>query len=411
MPTVTTLVAQRPGEAAPRAHILFVDDEPHLLDGLRRMLRPMRDRWETSFVTSGAQALDLMDQAPVDAIVSDMRMPGMNGAQLLTEVQRRQPSTVRMILSGQADRASVLSATRCAQQFLAKPCDATTLSTVVNRALEIRSILADPALREAIGRIGTLPTLPSVYHELVRAMDTPDIDLASVARILASDVSTSAEMLKLMNSAFFGLPRGVSTVEEAVSLLGLDNIQALMLAGSVFQVDDAIGEVVDVSQLRQQALQRSALAHAITTHEGWPEEEISRAALACMLLEVGALALAQGMPDRAARLRTETTQQDPDGGDLMLRARLQSQIYGCTVPQASAYLLGLWGFAPSIVHTVASQPLTGDGLGVSGADLLVAFAQAQVLTPGAAADFPGRPLLDDDTVAAWTSTARTVLGR
>ena len=225
--------------AADLAHILFVDDEPHLLAGLRRMLRSERDHWRFSFASSGTEALLLIAEDPVDVIVSDMRMPMMDGAELLARVQREYPSTARIILSGQADRASVISATRCAQQFLAKPCDTATLTAAVARALEVRRMLADPQLRRLIGGATSLPTLPTVYHELVAAMDAPEVDLAAVSSILASDVATSAEVLKLVNSAFFGLARQISTVDAAVSLLGLENIQALVLTGSVFQIGRA----------------------------------------------------------------------------------------------------------------------------------------------------------------------------
>jgi YesN/AraC family two-component response regulator len=81
-------------------HILFVDDEPNLIDGLRRMLRSFRQRWNIAFATSGSEALELMSQRPFDVIVSDMRMPGMDGRQLLEEVEKRHPQTVRVVLSG-----------------------------------------------------------------------------------------------------------------------------------------------------------------------------------------------------------------------------------------------------------------------------------------------------------------------
>src|SRR5690242_17591571 len=109
------LIDASPGEAMLlRARVLFVDDEPHLLAGLRRMLRPQRHRWDVWFAESGPAALEVMSRGGVDAIVSDMRMPGMDGAALLAEVQRLYPSTARIVLSGQADRTSVLSVLRSA---------------------------------------------------------------------------------------------------------------------------------------------------------------------------------------------------------------------------------------------------------------------------------------------------------
>ena len=109
-----------------KKRILFVDDETMVLEGLHRMLRPMREEWEMVFVESGAQALDLMSQAPFDVVVSDMRMPRMNGAQLLAEVLKRYPQTVRLILSGHADRDLILKCVGSTHQYLAKPSGRTT---------------------------------------------------------------------------------------------------------------------------------------------------------------------------------------------------------------------------------------------------------------------------------------------
>ena len=114
--------------------ILFVDDEPNVLGGIRRMLRPLRHEWSTEFAEGGPQALALMEKQPFDVLVSDMRMPGMTGAQLLEEVRRLYPKTVRIILSGQCGDDAVGRAVRVAHQMLNKPCDAETLKATVASA-------------------------------------------------------------------------------------------------------------------------------------------------------------------------------------------------------------------------------------------------------------------------------------
>jgi HD-like signal output (HDOD) protein/CheY-like chemotaxis protein len=408
MQEVESTDAQMDAVLPAREHVVFVDDEPHLLAGLRRMLHSERERWEMTFVSSAAEALELFERRPVDAIVSDMRMPGMDGAQLLAQVQRDSPSTARIILSGQADRTSVIVAIRSAQQFLAKPCDAATLVGAINRALEVRRMLSDPTLRELIGGVISLPTLPTVYHELVTAMDSPEIDLAAVAKILSSDVATSAEVLKLVNSAFFGLPREISTVESAVSLLGLDNIQALVLTGSVFRMDDALARIVNVEELRDMALRRAAIGRAIAMREGWPQHERNLAVLACMLRDVGALVLAEGMPKQAAELVEALAGEDAP--DQAIHAALEATAYGCTIPQASAYLLGLWGFASAMVHSVATQPLVQPWPGTSRTEYVVNFANLR-----AGAPLEQVPLdetdeyLNEARIMAWNSASDEVL--
>jgi YesN/AraC family two-component response regulator len=81
--------------------ILFVDDEPNVLEGIRRTLRKQGEIYTAA---SGAEGLRVLSEsAPFALVVSDMRMPIMNGAQFLAKVREHAPDTVRMILSGQAD--------------------------------------------------------------------------------------------------------------------------------------------------------------------------------------------------------------------------------------------------------------------------------------------------------------------
>ena len=123
--------------------ILFVDDEATLLEGLRRTLRPQRARWEMEFASGGLDALRMMDVSRFDVVVTDMRMPGMDGAQLLEQVRERFPRAVRIVLSGYCDMESTLRAVNFAHQVLQKPCDATRLLQAIERASGLTSAPQD----------------------------------------------------------------------------------------------------------------------------------------------------------------------------------------------------------------------------------------------------------------------------
>ena len=88
--------------------LLFVDDEVRVLQGLQRQLRSMRNEWDMNFVNSGREALEFMAARAVDVLVSDMMMPEMDGAELLIEVSKSHPNTIRIVLSGHAEREAVL---------------------------------------------------------------------------------------------------------------------------------------------------------------------------------------------------------------------------------------------------------------------------------------------------------------
>ena len=149
--------------------VLFVDDEQQVLDGLRDLLRRQRKHWDMTFASDAQKAMQLMADKPYDVVVSDMRMPGTDGATLLAHVKQHHPEAARIILSGQADRESVLRALPAAHQFLSKPCDADALRTVIERACTLQQMLSDPAIRTLVGGLDHLPSAPQTYFDLTRA--------------------------------------------------------------------------------------------------------------------------------------------------------------------------------------------------------------------------------------------------
>jgi YesN/AraC family two-component response regulator len=123
--------------------ILFVDDEPRVLDGLRRMLYPFRNDWDMVFVSSGREALQQLAESEFDVLLTDIRMPGMTGIELLAEVANRHPNVVRIVLSGTADQDMTLRSVTLAHQCLMKPCDANTVRANVENGLNFHRTLGN----------------------------------------------------------------------------------------------------------------------------------------------------------------------------------------------------------------------------------------------------------------------------
>lgn len=123
------------------ARALFVDDEPNILSGIKRQLRK---RIDVVTADSGERGLEIVQQdGPFAVVVSDMRMPGMNGAQFLSEVRRIAPDSIRMILSGQSDLDAAISAVNDGHifRFLTKPCDAEPLWTAIEAGIRQYELL------------------------------------------------------------------------------------------------------------------------------------------------------------------------------------------------------------------------------------------------------------------------------
>src|SRR5881628_650660 len=182
-----------------------------------------------AFVGSGPEALDLLATSPFDVIVSDMRMPGMDGAQLLAEVMQQHPEIVRIALSGQSSREAVLKAVGLTHQYLSKPCDPETLKATVARTSALRELLTNATLKGFMSGMKSLPCLSSLFCEVVEVLSLPNTSIHKVSRILAKDVEMGAKILQLANSAFFGLRHRVDDLSQAIALLGVDTIKSLVL--------------------------------------------------------------------------------------------------------------------------------------------------------------------------------------
>jgi HD-like signal output (HDOD) protein/CheY-like chemotaxis protein len=330
-----------------KKRILFVDDEPMILRGLQLMLRSRRAEWDMEFVESAEAALRLMAQKPFDVIVSDMRMPGMNGAELLTEVMKRHPTTVRLILSGYADKQLILKCVGSTHQYLAKPCDAESLKATIARASNLEDSLHSGRLKTLVCKMNRLPSMPSLYLRLVEKASRPDTSLEEIASIVNKDIAMTAQVLKLANSSFFGLGRQLSNAEDAVAYLGLDTIKALVLSVHAFSQFEKIETgALKIESLWTHSLQVASLAKRISKLEGQEPKAAEEAFTAGMLHDIGKLVLAVNMPAEY----TEAIRIFHSGLELPLA---ELQVFGANHADVGGYLIGLWGLAVPVVEAVA----------------------------------------------------------
>ena len=151
--------------------ILFVDDQENVLSALRRMLHGRRDKWQMQFANSGQEAIELLEQQPFDVVVTDMRMPGIDGAELLARARERWPSTVRIVLSGQSEPERILRSMETTHVYLSKPCDANRLTSVVTQSSILRDRLRDADMKRMVSQIAGAPCQVSVYEELVEKLN------------------------------------------------------------------------------------------------------------------------------------------------------------------------------------------------------------------------------------------------
>lgn len=337
-------------EAKPR--VLFVDDEPRILEAMRRMLWSRRHDWTICLANSGQEALALLADSPCDLVVSDIRMPGMTGVEFLDAIRQRHPGTIRIALSGQASRTTLLHAVGPTHQYIPKPCDAGMLRSVVDRVMALRSTLPPVEMRRLIGGVSTVGSPPAVVHRLQELLAQEHVDLDQVAEVIATDVGMSAKVLQMVSSGFFGAAHWVRSAADAVRYLGSSVIQVLVAHGSFASpLPPGVAELLELEQLSRRARTTSILARRICKQLTADPKAADAAFMGGMLHEVGRIVLAQELPARYAPLS-----QQSDGGS----PEAERATFGATCTDAGGYLLGIWGLSQDTVDAVLGYRETAE---------------------------------------------------
>ncbi len=330
-----------------KKRILFVDDEPNVLQGLRRMLRDMRHEWDMTFAENGQAALQLLADAPFDVIVSDMRMPGLDGIQLLQEVKQQYPHMVRIILSGQSDQESIMRSLGPTHRYLAKPCEIQILRETIERACMLNTQLSNPDLIRIISQLECLPSLPALYVEILEEMHKPGSSLAKAGDIISKDMGMTAKILKVANSAFFGARQQMSNPVQAATFLGLDLLKAMILHVHVFEKyeQQSLGRF-SMQALGNHGAMTAKYAQVIAREATQDRQCIDEAMTAGLLHDVGKLVLAAHAPDQYDKILADG--KEPVTASLVA----EHEVFASTHSEIGGYLLSLWGLPDPVVEAV-----------------------------------------------------------
>jgi HD-like signal output (HDOD) protein/ActR/RegA family two-component response regulator len=324
--------------------VLFVDDEPAILSSLRRSLSVAR--FTVRIAGSGAEALAQLEQAPADIVVADVRMPVMNGVELLTRVRAAHPRACRIILSGQVDRETVLTAlaSGVARSFFTKPWDDGALRSRLEHLLSMRVDIESQGFPPQMCAVDTLPAVPVVYGELTRAVQERR-PFARIAQVVERDVGLSAKVLQTINSALYGQSR-VASVERAITLLGIDTVQSIAALSSFIagfdwtprqrsSLDGIVGHAVRV--------QRAAAALL----RGRASDIAENAAAAGLFHDAGQIMILRFLPERHAQAAALMA-AEPAISFLDAEVRLGHAQGAHT--RVGAFLLDAWNMPDAVVQ-------------------------------------------------------------
>lgn len=326
--------------------ILFVDDEPAVLDGLQDSLRKHRRRWDMTFACGGEAAISELSKKDYDVVVSDVRMPGVNGVEVLQFAKDKYPHAIRIALTGFADEKSTLKLTTLAQRYLTKPCAIDDLDEAITRDSGLIDAFDNPVVQALAGSAGRLPASANTQQVLLDRLNSTDGSIEDIAIVIEEDMALTAKILQLANSSFFRRQASVVSARHAVSYLGVDVIRSLVLAEQLFERSQSIPKMdyFDIDALRKHSLLTSTIAREIS-----PTSEIASVAMTAGLLhDVGKIIIALEKPELIASLVNVESGAPYEWVD----AQTERSIVGCTHAEVGGYFLNLWGVPSSVVEAV-----------------------------------------------------------
>ena len=387
--------------------ILFVDSDGNQLQSLRRSLRDQRQQWRLLFADNADKAMDLMDEEPVDILVTETRLSGTTGTSLLKQVQETHPLTTRLLFSGQALREPAQEMVHHAHQFIAKPCDKETLVAILQRVIKLRSLLNNPGMREMINGLGTLPSLPDTYSRLLEVLRSETSSVQQIGTVVEQDLAMSAKLLQMVNSAFFGLPRRIASPVQAVTLLGIETVTNLALTAGIFnQLDAKLVQAFGLDALWSHSLQVAGVSRSLYMELGYSRQEADLPFMAGLLHDLGKLILVAANPDEYRHIVEQSKQQA-----LPIYLAEEESIWTGHAA-VGAYLMGLWGLpleAVALHHQSDSQALARpQALVVYAANLLIHNQANQQHMNHYTCDLLGS-LLGSDQLERWKTITREYL--
>jgi HD-like signal output (HDOD) protein len=348
---------------------LFVDDEPSILRGLRSVFHRERSEWDMSFANSAIEAIELLSRSPVDVVVTDMRMPQMDGAQLLAVVQERWPATCRIVLSGQAERDSLLRVLPTMHTFLAKPCQSAELRSAITRCMSVSMITTDPRLRSLIGRVDRLPSPPAHYIRLTEIAKNPRARLSDIADAVAEDSAFALKVIHIASSAAFGCEPATPSLSRCVSNLGVELLKAVALSTSLYARHDGPALPVSLDSLQTHAQRTAGLARAFIQDTAGAD-----LAFACGLLhDIGRIVLQLGLPSDYGKMCEEIK---------LTRESLvvaERRYFGADHAAVAGCLMRMWGLPVQLIEAVEHHH-EPEGASVAVADIIAVVHVAETLS-------------------------------
>ncbi|MFZ5980531.1 MAG: response regulator [Candidatus Zixiibacteriota bacterium] len=328
--------------------ILFIHDHPDILPELKKLAGRMHDEWDINYISGDNEAYVNLTGDSYTIVVSGIFAPSDKTVILLKKVKETFPGSVRFVFAGQLPREIILKSVGDVHQYLNAPCSADTFLKQANNSIGLRDLLMNSELQTRIASIETLPSPPEIYNQLILALQSENTSIQKIAELISKDISITAKLLQMINSACFGLPHRVESTLYAVNLLGLDTVRSLVLAAGLFnQFRDPRIPGFSIERIYSASLAVGSRSRLIAHAFGLDRRLTEDALMAGMLHDIGKLVLLSNFQEELT-----TAVKLADDRNIPLY-QAEKEILGVSDAEIGAYLLSLWGLPDNILEAVA----------------------------------------------------------
>ncbi len=278
-------------------NILIVDSDIDAGQEACQSLAAERPDWTVQHADSGTQALQLIATSvgskAIDVIVSEDNLNDMSSFDLLEQIRLENEQTIRLTLTANADAESILGNARANQRFLLKPFCAAYLATTIERSVRLRKSMESDKLKKYMSSVSSIPAIPAIYDKMMAELASPHSSLLKVGEIVESDTGLTLTVLKVVNSAFYGINKRVESVGQAVTLLGVHLIKNITLTTKVFaRFTGSSLSATRLAQLNSDAMRIGALSNQFARYAKLPRSSVDHCQIAGMMSNVGELVTA-----------------------------------------------------------------------------------------------------------------------
>lgn len=322
--------------------ILFVDDEKQILKSIRRLF--MDTEYEVFIAESGMEALKILENQEINLIISDMRMPNMNGYELLSEVKKRFPHIIRIILSGFAEERIVFDSLQknIAKLYILKPWENSSLIDTIDKVFQIENVLNhNNNVLKLIKSAEELPTIKKSYQKIIEEIER-NVEIYRIVDAIEYDSSIASKLLHIINSSYYSVKTG--SIKRAVAYLGLDNVRNIVIASAFI---DSLGFNSKDTEILEILWKQSFISNRIVSliyseflKKKTPETEMN----AGLLSNIGMAFMIYHFRDEYKEVTDEVKVQ---GANII---EIENKCFGTNHQEIGGYLLKWWDIPLPIVE-------------------------------------------------------------